>query len=279
MRLARTRRVGKGLAGLGIVGAALIASAAFLPGSARASDCISDGELAAAVGDQVRAGRFAIDTSMLRKAPMCSGITVAHAIQRLMEQTASRNGSTPEDAGPPARASGPDVPAGSGRAAATPRMADEARVSRSIDGLLDFSAPSSCDIGPVFTTFISDLVHYPESDVSTTPQLGKVTVPAAYRSAVGAPRQTRNEHGLTIRVPVQGQWRGIPVVAVEGHYWNGGDPGGFAIVMRTSFQAARAMLNRSGFNIPSSGSRTLPGGYEIEMSLETEGATTTFSCG
>lgn len=52
--------------------------------SAREPDkCISDAELEAVVGEQVRQGRFAIDTSGLRQAPMCSGLTVAQAIQNI----------------------------------------------------------------------------------------------------------------------------------------------------------------------------------------------------
>jgi len=88
------------LSAVAAAGAWSIASAG--PNSA----CISDAELETAVGDQVRSGRFAIDTSHLRDAPMCSGLTVAQAIQRLVEgasgartvsgpaQTDQRNAST-----------------------------------------------------------------------------------------------------------------------------------------------------------------------------------------
>lgn len=54
--------------------------------SGQAANCISDGELEAAVGDQVRSGAFAIDTGKLGDRPMCSGLLVATAIQALAEK-------------------------------------------------------------------------------------------------------------------------------------------------------------------------------------------------
>lgn len=56
------------------------------PAMATPATCITDVELDAAVGDQLRSGSFTISTSKLREAPMCSGITVARAIQQLGER-------------------------------------------------------------------------------------------------------------------------------------------------------------------------------------------------
>lgn len=63
-----------------IFGAAMMFAA---PAMAAPAACITDAELDAAVGDQVRSGSFTINTSKLREAPMCSGLTVAQAIQKL----------------------------------------------------------------------------------------------------------------------------------------------------------------------------------------------------
>jgi hypothetical protein len=48
--------------------------------------CIADAELEAAVGAQIRDGAFAVSTAALGDRPMCSGLTVAQAIQRPRQQ-------------------------------------------------------------------------------------------------------------------------------------------------------------------------------------------------
>ena len=65
----------------GIVGAVLLAMAGFVPNAM--AGCITDAELDAAVGDQVRAGAFTVNTASLGDRPLCSGLTMAQAIQRL----------------------------------------------------------------------------------------------------------------------------------------------------------------------------------------------------
>lgn len=252
-------------------------------GDLNARSCISDNELEAAVGDQVRAGRFAIDASMLRNAPMCSGITIARAIQQLAGRLSPESGQTEGRAPHAAQARAPvasphRVSEVGDRASAKPQgAAVDKAPAPDLAGLLDFTSPSGCETGPRLSNLLSDLVDYP-NDVGDVPQMGKLTVPAAYRAAVGSPQQERGKDGLTIHVPLRGQWLGLPVVAVAGHYWNGGDPGGFSIAMEASIPEARTKLNRAGFNIPTSGHRTIPGGYEVTISLESTGNTVTLFC-
>lgn len=52
-------------------------------GTGQAKPCITDAELDAAVGSQIRSGVFAVDASALGERHMCSGLPVATAIQRL----------------------------------------------------------------------------------------------------------------------------------------------------------------------------------------------------
>jgi len=408
------------LAALGSL-VAIAGGAALIPAIGQPKNCITDSELEAAVGDQLRSGAFAIKTSHLRDAPMCSGLTVAQAIQKLGERISPTARPTPQAARPtpvsvpqggggqpslpsstsaelfayagkdhwtkvkartffehPAVVSGlknagvtpavrreistyevstaitrqgdvlldmgcfpracdtnhyrvfvnavsgnaavclfdggPDAkwyfgggstplvvrgrdcnvdtlgqaPSEVSRALATGAVGPGARPAAATGGgagagpdlgkLLVFTSPARCEIGETFATFISDLVVYPESNSSDIPHLGKVTVPSAYRSVVGAPKQTRFKDGLNIRVPIRGQWNGIPVVALEGLYWNGGDSAGYSVVMKGAFEDVRVKLNRAGFNIPQSGNRTIPGDYETEMSLERKGSEVTFTC-
>lgn len=250
---------------------AAVAGVVSASGTASAKACIRDSELEAAVGEQVRAGRFAIDASMLRDARMCSGTTVAQAIQRLAQRlTPSVDPQQPSPVPSDDSASVQRLP--------TTEYATAKGVTSDLGGLLDFASRPNCETGPRFSTFLSDLVDYPQDIAADVPQFGKVTVPPAYRSAIGNPQPKRNEHGLAVHVPIRGQWLGLSVVALEGHYWNGGDSGGFAIVFRASAAEAHTKLNRAGFNIPPSGSRTIPGGYDNTISLEPNGNTVTLFC-
>ena len=254
-------------------GAAAFSCAMAAPAQAQSNACISDTELDAAVGDQVRSGSFTIDTSKLREAPMCSGITVAQAIQRIAEDASPR-------ARPAAAPAAPALPVDQAAQvqAAQPLTGGGTGAGPNLDGFLRFSTPSECGYGPAIITFLSDLVDYPAHDPADKPSMGKVTVPAAVRPVVGAPKQHRFADGLEISVPIRGQWLGIPVVALHGLYWNGGDTGGFSIVMKGAFQDVRGKLNRGGFNIPSSGNRVIPGDYEMEISLTAEGDQVTLTC-
>lgn len=148
----------------------------------------------------------------------------------------------------------------------------------SLDAFLSFSAPARCDIdGDAFWEFLGDLVKW--SDPATKPMLGKVTLPASIRHLAGSPKAERTEHGLNVGVPIRGTWHGLPVMALEGHYWNGGDPGGFSIVMRAPRAQALTVLNRQGFDLPASGERIIDSdGFETTISLSQKGEQVELSC-
>lgn len=71
---------------------------AAISSTASASKCISDAELEAVVGAQIRSGAFAINTAALGDRPTCAGLTIAQAIQRLSQKLAPA--SPKPDAGP-----------------------------------------------------------------------------------------------------------------------------------------------------------------------------------
>lgn len=238
-------------------GAAMLFAA---PAMAAPAACITDAELDAAVGDQVRSGVFAINTSMLREAPMCSALTVAQAIQRIAEANSPRNEPPPP---PQPDAVSPDNGAGTGP---------------NLDSFLRFSQPSQCDFGPALSTFKADLMELRGTAQNSVLYLGKVTVPPGLAGYVGKPQLDRTEEGLSIRVPIRGQWLGIPVIAINPYYWNSGAPGGLSIVMKGNLQDIRARLNRAGFNIPASGIRIIPGDLEGEMELAPYENEMHFSC-
>jgi hypothetical protein len=64
-----------------VAGASLSALAFGAP--SRSSGCITDTEIEAAFGDELRAGVFAVRTDKLGDRPLCSGLPMAEAIQRL----------------------------------------------------------------------------------------------------------------------------------------------------------------------------------------------------
>jgi hypothetical protein len=82
--------------------------------SAAPARCIADAELEAAVGAQIRDGAFAVSTAALGDRPMCSGLTVAQAIQRLRQQYLP----APVPAAPPRPADTAQAPATEARAGA-----------------------------------------------------------------------------------------------------------------------------------------------------------------
>lgn len=102
---------------------AAVVLSVFAP-AARAAPCISDAELEAAVGAEVRSGAFTVSTAKLGDRSMCSGLTVAQAIQRL------RAGTQPSRPAPVAEA--PQAAAPSARAGAQANAAGTASVLRHV---------------------------------------------------------------------------------------------------------------------------------------------------
>lgn len=65
-------------------GLAVLSMLALIPAAALANTtCLTDAEIEAALGDQVRAKAFFIDSRVLPDRPLCSGLTLAQHIQRM----------------------------------------------------------------------------------------------------------------------------------------------------------------------------------------------------
>ncbi len=79
--------IGRGLAMRAKSLILVAAAAAFFgaPTATAARRCLTDAQIEAAVGDDVRAGVFALDTSSLPNLPLCSAIPLAHRIQQMRE--------------------------------------------------------------------------------------------------------------------------------------------------------------------------------------------------
>lgn len=56
------------------------------PTSAHPAACVSEAEVEAVVGEQVRSGAFAVRTEQLGDRPLCSGLTMAQTIQELRQR-------------------------------------------------------------------------------------------------------------------------------------------------------------------------------------------------
>jgi hypothetical protein len=61
---------------------------------AEAAQCASDAEVETAVGEQVRSGAFTVDARPLEGRPLCSGLTIAQAIQKLHAEYLSQTPTT-----------------------------------------------------------------------------------------------------------------------------------------------------------------------------------------
>jgi hypothetical protein len=98
---------------------------------AMAQDCLTDAQIEQAVGTQVRAGAFFVDTRHLPDRPLCSGLTLAQHIQRMRAE-----------AFPPAP---PEVI----EAAQVPEPPTHAEmVQPVVDAMIDNTAPASKAMSP-----------------------------------------------------------------------------------------------------------------------------------
>lgn len=158
---------------------------------------------------------------------------------------------------------------------ATP--AEETPPLPNIDTLLAFDDPARCIMGEALHGLVRDLARYePETG---RPMPGALPTRTAFRASLGEPVMTPGEDGLTVHLPLRGQWQGIEVTALDISYWNGGDPPAFAITMDASKDAALAMLNREGFDLPADGKRTIDDEvYTIEIELAAQSGHTRLSC-
>lgn len=112
--------------------AALVTTLALAPAISAKTSCITEIELENAVGDQIRSGAFAINTSNLREAPMCSGLPVPQAIQRLSEKISPRK----DDEGTPRTAT--RNPASTNRTTATSSSGAYAQLTQYVGKAADY---------------------------------------------------------------------------------------------------------------------------------------------
>lgn len=85
---------------------------------AQAANCVTDAEIEAAVGADLRASTFAVETDMLGDRPLCSGLTMVQAVQRLHSKyfpAASEGGQEAPKALAAPKAGVTEASAGSGR--------------------------------------------------------------------------------------------------------------------------------------------------------------------
>ena len=84
--------------------------AALIAVPAAAADCLTEADVEAAVGDQIRSGAFAINTSKMPDKPMCGGITLAATIQKIAARISPRKPVAPPPPPAPVQTATPNAP-------------------------------------------------------------------------------------------------------------------------------------------------------------------------
>lgn len=142
-------------------------------------------------------------------------------------------------------------------------LAGTAAAPTELDGLITFEREGMCRPTVPFGDFLSDLVN-----ITPDEQLiaGKITAPSALRGAFGQILLTWYNGRTEVSVPVQGTWRGIPVVRITSAYPEGGDPANLAIAFQSDLATLSTVTRQAGF--PPSGTVLEEGAYTSEFSLE-----------
>lgn len=125
------------------------------------------------------------------------------------------------------------------------RLASEPGGAASLDDLLAFRTPAECEPGAALKTLYDTMAAY---DAAFQPQPRQPEVPPRFAKLVGEPGVLiRAPDHAIFSLPLRGQWKGLPVRAVEGVYGIESDNFGMAIVFDAPLARVRAVLERSGF--------------------------------
>lgn len=238
------------LAGFGGV-AALFASSAM----AHPKECITDAELEAAVGDQVRSGVFAINTSKLREAQMCSGIPVARAIQRMAQSASATSQPTAQQKPHPQEAAQAEVKP-------TPTIEVLPDISRS----LSFESPRTCPSDGFAAVFRNATDGKP----AFLAPLGRI----AFRKT-GPDR----EGWINAKAGVEARWNGLTITGFEFSELEDFETSTAIISFQESASTVLPVLRRLGFSMTRINSDfTQPGDIPVAIAIRDQGAGSELRC-
>lgn len=126
-----------------------------------------------------------------------------------------------------------------------------------LDELLAFKNPAECEPGKPLKTLYDTMAAY---DAAFQPQPRRPDLPARFAGAAGEPVViSREPDHAVISMALKGQWKGLPVQAVEGIYGIESDAFGLAIVFNAPLERAKAALQKNGF----ANSTAEPGDVEL----------------
>ena len=128
-----------------------------------------------------------------------------------------------------------------------------ATASPSLDRLIGFADPSTCEPSEAFGALLNSLVEHERDGESYTPVPRPPLVPAALRDQFGTPELTIGGSQYRATLPVRGTWQGLPLRSVAVVGWIESEQG-FELLFDASRAEVLATVNRLGFGIPPSGS-------------------------
>lgn len=121
-----------------------------------------------------------------------------------------------------------------------------------LEGLIGFADPQTCAPEAGFETLLGGLLTF-EGGAAGRPGLGRPAVPEAYRAAIGEPTLSVDGREYRVSLPVRGDWRGLPLRAVQINGWLESERGLALLFDATPEQVLRA-ANAAGFALPDTGS-------------------------
>lgn len=114
-----------------------------------------------------------------------------------------------------------------------------------LEELLAFKNPAECEPGTPLKTLYDTMAAY---DAAFQPQPRRPQLPQRFAGAAGEPVViNRAADHAVISMTLRGQWKGLPVQAVEGIYGIQSDAFGIAIVFDAPLARTQAILRESGF--------------------------------
>lgn len=128
-----------------------------------------------------------------------------------------------------------------------------ASVARPMDSLIHFKDPYHCIVGEDFEALLGGVIRWEKTVDGYAGKSASPKVPAAFRNQVGKPQLSVTGSEYRATLPIQGTWRGLPLLSLIVIQWVESESG-FYLVFDATREQVLEVANKEGFRIPQSGS-------------------------
>jgi hypothetical protein len=152
-----------------------------------------------------------------------------------------------------------------------------------LDGLIQFSDPTLCELQPVGGALMDGLLVSGDGRPIT---LGKVVAPEQYLPAFGAPslksypiEEEGEEPEIEAKLPVSATWHGLTLVEIYNRQVNFSDVWSYSFRFKEPMDKVRAALNQIGFAFAADGKQPLGNSESApDVRLSRENGQTSLDC-